>query len=111
MLPKKNRLNKTKDFQKVLKFGERIYGNLLLIRCIRNTDANKLGVIVSTKVSKLAVERNRTKRLIRDVIEREIFGKYKNFYLVVVAKKEILETDYDQIKNDILSVLKKKKII
>ncbi|HPN67054.1 MAG TPA: ribonuclease P protein component [bacterium] len=104
MLPKNNRLNEARGFQDILKNGKKIERNLVFIR-YKFIAENKLGVIVSTKVSKLAVQRNRIKRLIREVVAKEVFNKKKRLGLVIVAKKEIAEMDYLQIRNDILTAI------
>lgn len=66
-LPKKNVLRKKLDFDKVFKEGRAVKGSFLLIRYIKRDSAfSRFGVVVSTKVSKKAVRRNRLRRIIME---------------------------------------------
>jgi len=63
MLPGKHRLRKQKDFDRVYKRGKVIRAPLFLIRMgSAGTDLPRFAVVVSNKVSKKAVDRNRVRR-------------------------------------------------
>ena len=49
-------------------------------------------VVASTKVSKKAVDRNRIRRVLSNDIATELLHGKVNYDIVVVAKKEILES-------------------
>ena len=76
----------------------------------------KIGFVVSTKVHKRAVQRNRIKRCAREAF-RLIFkensklaialNKYMSF--VVVAKATAVEATNDEIREDILNAVEKIK--
>lgn len=107
MLPAKNRLHNKKEFQEVLKMGAKLFGQMVMIRYIANTSDFKMGLIVSTKVAKNASDRNRIKRLIREVVRREFLKENKFCRMVIIARKEIVDKDYDQIKMELKKILKK----
>lgn len=66
--PKPSRLLKKKDFNAVLRRGKRIFGNYFSL-CFQTTqrDYARLGIIVRKQIIRSAVNRNRAKRLAREV--------------------------------------------
>lgn len=114
MLPAPNRLIQTGDFQYVLKKGRSGWGNLLTVkyRLVKPKQDSKFGFIVSTKVSKLATKRNYLKRILRENIRTEFLPKLKKpIWAVIIAKKEIVDKNYQDIKKDITYILKKQRLI
>jgi len=70
VLPKQHRLDR-KEFDVVWKKGRRIRGQTLSLIVLPAEDKNepsKIGIIVTKKVAKLAVDRNKLKRQIRNVL-------------------------------------------
>lgn len=80
MLHKKHRLAKTSDVQKALGRGRAFFNPLFSLRFLSHSLQKRFTVVVSTKVSKKAVRRNRVKRLLREFIRLQInnfsFGDY-----------------------------------
>ena len=75
-----------------------------------NTNINefvRIGFSVSKKISKLAVIRNKIKRLLRESIRKilsESSGIFINFFdYEIIVKKEILNHSFNEILSDILS--------
>lgn len=68
MLKKTNRINKTRDLQKVYRSGKTLHTPALVIKFAPNVKTEKIrtGFVVSKKISKKAVERNRIKRALRE---------------------------------------------
>lgn len=65
-LPPAARLHRASDFA-ALRHAERCQGRHFLLRCRTGSEASaRLGLAVSRKVSKRAVERNRIKRVVRE---------------------------------------------
>lgn len=72
----------------------------------------KLGFVVSKKIHKRAVKRNRIKRLMREScrvgIKNGEIGKYNNFVsLVFVAKEKALEADFQKTQKSIYGLMAK----
>jgi len=66
MLVKSHRLVKQKDFEKVFKQGRPYYTKFLGAMILANQlDFNRFGIVISSKVSKKATERNKLKRRIK----------------------------------------------
>jgi ribonuclease P protein component len=69
MLALKNRLKKKKDFDLVFKQGQIFKQGLFYFKVRPNkSKTSRFGFIVSKKFSKKAVERNRIKRMLREMI-------------------------------------------
>lgn len=88
------RLTKSQDIQQVLKKGRyRHVGALFLIKWLPNNKENhRIAIVVSSKVSKKAVDRNRIKRTLTNGVSPELLRGTRNYDIVVVAKKEILDS-------------------
>ncbi|MDI6591513.1 MAG: ribonuclease P protein component [Patescibacteria group bacterium] len=69
MLPKPNRLTKKKDFERVFKKGKGFKEDFLILKFVpNNLNRNRIGIVVSLKISKKATLRNRIKRQIRELV-------------------------------------------
>lgn len=67
-LPKKRRLHKATEFQSVIRFRRTVSGEFLQLYVKpNNLDYPRLGLIVTKKLERLAVGRNRLKRMLREV--------------------------------------------
>jgi len=97
-----NKLTKKKEFEKVYKNGKSSYNKLLGIKTIKkNTKKARFGIIVSTKISKKAVERNKIKRQIREILEKEQKKIKENIECVIITRPEILNKKYKEIEKSI----------
>ena len=99
MLKKINRLKKKKDFQRVYQSRFRFNLPEMAIQWRPLTGQNfpsRFGIIVSNKISKSAVKKNRAKRLLREAI-RILMKENKTppgLDFVINAKKPILDATY-----------------
>jgi ribonuclease P protein component len=112
MFKKKNRLKKTKDFDNVFKKGKTIAGKLVFLKIIKNkTDISRVGFIVSLKISKRATIRNKLKRQLRAIIKANFSDFKPGFDIITIAKPEIVNNKYQDIKEEIGNLLNKAKIL
>ncbi len=112
MLSLKNRLKKEKEFQRVFDNGRFIASDLLSIRFLDNgIDEIRVGFIVSKKVSKKAVSRNRIKRVLREIIRSKIGRMKKNVDMIITAKGKILKSEPGEIEDSLEGLLKKFDLI
>lgn len=108
MLPFKNRLKKEKDFQQVFNKGRFINSDLISVRFLGNsTDDTRVGFIVSKKVSKKAVLRNRVKRKLREVM-RVNMEKIKGGFDIIITAKSI---ELEEIDKTLEELLKRSNLI
>lgn len=109
MLPKKNRLNKKEDFQKTLKKGSMKQGVFFGAAFYKTKEKSepKVGFIVSNKISKKAVERNRIKRILRAAVSGRIESLPEGMLLVFLAKKSAAGKDSSELREDVEKLLEK----
>ncbi|MFA5729780.1 MAG: ribonuclease P protein component [Candidatus Paceibacterota bacterium] len=112
MLPKENRLKKEKEFEAVFKGGRTIKGKSVFLRYLINgTDKTKIGFVVSKKISKLAVVRNKAKRRMRDIARLKKDGLKEGLSIVIVSLPSIAKMTYKEIKEDLENLLRKEELI
>ena len=103
MLPKKNRLVNLKNYDLLKEKGRLVqsksFGLLLLKR--DDLEASRIGFIVSTRISKKAVERNRLKRSLRDAMRVFVSSLKPGYDLAFLAKKSILDKDRKTIEEEV----------
>lgn len=109
MLPKANRLHEKRDFQKVLKNKQYIHSKYFTVATLFQDSGifPRVGIIVANKVSKKAVERNRIKRVVRDVFYPNINKLSKGLSLVVIVKKEAVEKEPELLRKDVMFLIDK----
>lgn len=104
--PRNERLLKTSEFKFVFKNGIKYKGNYLLIFCIAG-GTGKFGVVVSKKVSKKAVIRNRLKRRLREIYRTNKSVLPENVNIVAVALAEAVKVSYNELEEDFHNICKK----
>ncbi len=106
MLAKELILKRRKDFELVMKEGRMHQAPLfgLLIYKGEEVDCQRFGFLVSKKVSKRAVDRNRIKRLLAEAVRKNI-GKFaKKTWMVFLTKKTLLDKKYEEVEKEILKI-------
>ncbi|OKH10909.1 ribonuclease P protein component [Fischerella major NIES-592] len=107
-LPKANRLKSRKDFQAVFREGTCRHGSYMTLRALRPSSMKKpsdnvkstnsvlfpikIGISISTKVSKRAVVRNRLKRQVSAALHQLLPLLSPGWRLVVVVKPAAAES-------------------
>ena len=111
MLAKKNRLTKNKDFDNVFNNGQSSYDKLSGIKIISNNLAyNRFGVLVGSKISQKAVERNKIKRQIREIISLNLDKLKQGYDCVIVISRLILGKKYLDLEKSLIGNFKKLKL-
>lgn len=106
MLAKQSRLVKEKDFKKIFKAGKYSHTKIFDIKVLANElEVNRYGIIISTKVSKKAVERNRLKRQFRSAIKELDKKIVPGFDLVVIVSWAAKRQKYEFIKSELEKIL------
>lgn len=96
--PKDRRLRRRAEFGAVFDAGTRLHGRFLTILFRQSSGSSpRLGIVASKKLGG-AVERNRAKRLIREVFRR--LDSTGGVDLVVIPRRELLTAEFAQIVKD-----------
>lgn len=113
MLASLYRLKNSKRIEEVKSKGKLFHSeNFAVVALIRQVaDVPRLSFIVSTKVSKLAVHRNRIDRALNEGIRRIISRLPKNYDFVVLTKKSIATRTVEEILSEVESFFSKTKFI
>jgi ribonuclease P protein component len=115
MLPKKHRLPLRTDLVQVKEKGRLVQGRLfsLLVsqQAVSGRQPSRFAFIISTKVHKRAIKRNRARRLLIEAI-RPLLTKIKPGHDVVfLAKKGIIDEELDKIARELRKLFRKAKLI
>jgi ribonuclease P protein component len=112
VLPKKFRLTRKKDFEKISRKGKHFGGAFFILRTIENgLDYSRFGFVVSLKVSKKAVTRNKIRRQLHEMA-RVNFARIKNgFDALIIARPEIKEKSYQEIERALFEALEKGELL
>ena len=111
MLPKKQRIRRFKEFESVFKNSYSNYNLTLGFKSSRNSlGITRFGIIVGTKVSKLAVRRNLLKRRLRALAKDNSLKIKTGFDIVVIALPRAVEADYCQTEAAFILGLQKLRL-
>lgn len=112
MLPLKNRLKKKKDFENIFAKGKTIKAKYFFLKIVNTVNLDsRIGFIVSKKVSKLAVERNRIKRLFREAVRLDMASIKPGYDLVFIILNSAKEKDLTEIKKEIKFILEESGLL
>ena len=108
---KEERLRKKREFERVFNHGKSLGGSTVAFYFVENEFGRpRAGFIASKKVSRKAVERNRAKRLMREVfrLNKHRLGPYD---LIFIARKGIVGKKFQEVERDFLKLAKKAGIL
>lgn len=112
MLTKTNRLKKEKDFEKLFKKGKSFKNGFLILKIVPNDlKESRFGFIVSQKVSKKAVLRNKVKRRLRDIIQKNIAEIRKGIDAALIVLPGLETKSFSETKETLDKLLKKTGLI
>ena len=87
MLAKKHRLAKDRDIKLVFRQGRGFFNPYFNVKHLKSSFPPRFAIVVSTKVAKQAVRGNRLKRIIRELIKREIKNAKPGDYVIMAKPK------------------------
>ena len=99
------RIKTRAEFQEIYRKGARVHGRYSTVFVLANQlPIGRLGIAATKKLGD-AVERNRAKRLIREVFRRNKVAP--GFDVVVIPKRELLDTSLTALETDYRNTLER----
>ncbi len=110
MLAKTHRLAKNSDVTRVVRAGRSFFSPMFIIKFVRGSTAPRFTVVVSTKVSKLAVVRNRIKRVLREYVRLRLQGFVLGDYMIIV-RTQAAKLPAEELRGSLDAVFKRSGLI
>lgn len=111
MLARVKWLKKKKDFEQVFRQGKGYKEGFLILKAVKNNlDVARFGFIISKKVSKRAVVRNKIKRRLRKIVREKDRTTTRGMDIVLMALPGIETKDFWEIDKTISQLYKKAKL-
>lgn len=104
-MKKKEIIKKNKDFSTIINKGKKIKNENYSIFYLKSNQ-NHYGISIPTKTGN-AVTRNKIKRQIKNIIDKNKKSIQTNYDYVIIIKKSILDTNYEQMQNSLISLMTK----
>jgi ribonuclease P protein component len=96
MLPRHQRLRKDREFQRVRRQGRSWAHPLLALHVLPAPQGQRVGISVSKKVGK-AVQRNRVRRRLREIVRGELPAWRNGFDAILVARPAAEPAQFSQL--------------
>ena len=104
-LPAAQRIRRRLDFERVYKEGTRVHGRFMTVFVLaKGGTALRFGVAATRKIGS-AVDRNRAKRLSREVFRRRKIDV--GLDVVVVPRREMLDAPFAMLESDYSTALER----
>lgn len=95
-----------------MKKGKYIPSRELVLKFIpNNLQVSRFGIVVSTKVSKSAVQRNTLKRRIREILRLNLGMIAPGFDVAILTNQQALKLEYASLSALLMSLLKRGSLI
>ncbi len=108
MLKKQNRLNTNFEFSVVRRHGSKITSKLFNFYYLdaKNYEGpTRFGIVVPNTFSKIAPERNRVKRLYREVLRLSLDRFKDGYWVVIYPNQSSKEAKYEEISAEFNKIL------
>ncbi|OGL52217.1 ribonuclease P protein component [Candidatus Shapirobacteria bacterium RBG_13_44_7] len=105
MLKKINRIGKKKEFERIKGEGELKQTPWFGVLVTKEAEGKKFGWIISKKVSKKAVERNRIKRIMAEAVRRNLEKVPEGRRAIFLVKKAMLGKGVEEIEGELMKCL------
>lgn len=108
MLPRSNKVTRKKEVEELAKKGRRCTSAFFIIKVLpNNTQHNRFVIVVSGKVHKKAVKRNKIRRQVREIIRTDLLQGSRGHDVMVVVKDTALEQTFAELRNDLSRTFKR----
>ncbi len=118
MLKRLHRITKKRDFDRFFgasfkkEKGYSVSSKHLVLKSLRNDlTISRFAFVISVKIDKRATKRNLVKRRLREIIRLRLPKTKPGYDILIIAQKGILDLSYKEIEEELLSLLKKIKLL
>lgn len=111
MAPRFDRLTRQKDFDTLKRRGTSGNSRFVTVRFSAGGQTKRLAVIVSHKVSKKAVARNKVRRRVRAILSELPNTLLRNGSLLVIARPNSDTAPYATLKEGLLRALEQARVL
>jgi ribonuclease P protein component len=110
--PKSARLARAAEFDRVKRNGVSCHGRFMVLSVLRNSPSTetKIGFITSRRVGG-AVQRNRVRRKLREIVRMARPDLLPSLWLVLVARKSAAEASFQSLQCEWLQLAGKASIL
>ena len=106
MLKKENRIRFKEEFSEIKNKGSLLYSPFFgFLNYQKNDDLKKFGFIISKKISKKAVDRNRIRRVLSEIVRNNLIKFKDGVRVIFLVKKEILNKKREEIEKEVKKFL------
>lgn len=114
--PKSCRVLKRREFLQIQGSDKRYHSQHFLMAYCKKTAGEeqlfpRIGITVTKKVHKLAVYRNKIKRLVREVYRKNKHLLNKNYDFVIIAKSDATELTYAQVEKELFFIWQRTRLL
>jgi ribonuclease P protein component len=107
MLGKEKRISRSFEYKNIYQRGKKIPGRHIIAFVIPNSLAhNRVGFVTSKKVGK-AVTRNKSKRQLRALVQKDWNTLKPGYDMVIVVRRNFPGASFEAIKRDFSIVMRK----
>jgi ribonuclease P protein component len=107
VLKRENRIRSKKEFLEAKNKGKILYSPLFgFLSYEKKDDLKKFGFVISKKISKKAVERNRIKRVLSEIVRKNLNNFKNGTRVVFLTKQAILGKKMEEVEKEVLKLIK-----
>ena len=113
MLSTANRIKNAKQFDEVKSKGKVFQSPNFGVAVLKTSDKDlsRFGFVISTKISKMAVHRNRVRRAFREAVRQSLSNIKGGYDMVFLIKKGVMSKTVSEIMTEVKDFLKKEEYI
>ncbi len=100
-------IRKTWEYKTIYREGKKQVGKYFILYWSPGNKENaRFGITVSKRIGH-AVVRNKVKRMIREMIRKDLKDLLRGYVVIVVARKKILNSTFHEIRDSLMGMVKK----
>ena len=93
------------EFTEIINTGKTRKNKYYSIYYRKNNEKNRYGITIPKKLG-IAVLRNKTKRRVKNIIDKNKMSIQNSYDYVIIVKKGILELAYNDMERELLNLIK-----